>query len=73
MAEIFDKLPNSVSFEIYNEHFIVSWSVKGRGFGEYSFYVEGGKLMCDNECDSRQAVKDVLCMLVDSAKFTDKE
>jgi hypothetical protein len=73
MSDIFDKFPSRVSFEIHDKYFIIYWSVKGRGFGEYAFYKAGDKLMCDNECDSKQAVKDVLCMLVDSVEFEDKK
>lgn len=69
---VFDKFQDGISFEIHGKYFIVDWSVKGRGFGQYTFYRDGDKLICDNECDSRQSVKDVLSVLVDSVEFIDK-
>ena len=68
---IFDKFPNGISITISGKYFIIHWSVKGRGFGDYTFWQEGDKIMCDNECDSKESVKKVLCMLVDNADFTD--
>jgi hypothetical protein len=49
----------------------IQWSEKGRGFGEYRFWQNGDKIFCDNECDSKKAVKRILCQLVDQAIFTD--
>jgi hypothetical protein len=49
----------------------ISWSIKGRGFGEYVFYKENGKLKCKSEMDSREEVKRVLCTLVDQCEFTE--
>jgi hypothetical protein len=49
----------------------VGWSEKGRGFGEYTFWQENGKIHCANECDSRESVKRVLCNMVDQAVFED--
>lgn len=47
--------------------FEVNWSVKGRGLGTYTFFQDkqSGKWMIDNECDSRVAIKEVLCKLID--------
>ena len=55
-----------------DKYVIITWSVRDHGFGEYTFWKDGNKIMCDNECDSRQKVKDVMCMLVDKAEFTGK-
>ena len=52
---------------------VVGWSEKGRGFGEYTFWEENGKVYCDNECDGRETVKRVLCQMVDQAVFVDEE
>jgi hypothetical protein len=49
-----------------NPCLIISWSEKGRGFGEYTFYYKYGKWLLDSECDSKEAVKRVLSALVDS-------
>jgi hypothetical protein len=51
--------------------FSVSWIQKNRGFGEYTFFMKDGKLCCDNECDSKEQVKYLLCKMVDDAKFND--
>lgn len=51
---------------------IFQWSEKGRGFGEYTFYEENGKLYCDNECDSKEQVMAVLLNFVNQAIFKDK-
>lgn len=50
---------------------IINWSEKGRGFGEYVFYQENGKIYCLNECDSKETVKRILCQMVDQAEFID--
>ena len=71
MSDIFEKSPDAVTIKVGGKYFFVDWSVKGRGFGQYTFWKEGDKIMCDNECDSKESVKKVLCMLVDSAEFTD--
>lgn len=41
--------------------FIVRWSEKGRGFGEYAFYQdkETGKWRIDSETDSKEAVNEL--------------
>jgi hypothetical protein len=52
---------------------IIGWSEKGRGFGEYAFWQEKGKIYCDNECDSRESVKRILCHMVDQAILVDEE
>jgi hypothetical protein len=52
---------------------VIGWSEKGRGFGEYTFWEENGKVYCDNECDKRETVKRILCHMVDQAIFVDEE
>lgn len=56
--------------QLYNP-ISIQWSEKGRGFGEYHFWELDGQIFCDNECDSREAVKRVLCQMVDQALFID--
>lgn len=55
------------SSEFRNGVFEISWSAKGRGFGTYTFFQnkQSGKWMIDNECDSREAIKEVMCRLID--------
>ncbi len=50
---------------------IINWSEKGRGFGQYVFQIIDGKMICDNECDPKEAVKRILCTMVDQCEFTD--
>ena len=50
----------------------IQWSEKGRGFGEYVFQLIDGKMVCDNECDSRETVKRILCIMVDQCEFVDE-
>lgn len=50
---------------------IIQWAEKGRGFGEYVFYQEDGKLYCKNECDSKETVKRIMTHMVDQAIFTE--
>ena len=63
----FDSMPNTcVPTEGYTS---LDWSVKGRGFGQLYFFVEDGKLYCNNECLSKERVKEILCMMVDNSIF----
>lgn len=70
LKETFDKMPTRTRCEfIVNEQFTlinIPWIEKGRGFGEYSFYVEDGKIKLDNEGDRKETVKRVLTDLVDN-------
>ncbi len=49
----------------------IQWSEKGRGFGEYTFQLKDGKMICHNECDSKETVKRMLCKMVDDCIFTE--
>jgi len=49
----------------------INWSEKGRGFGDYVFQMIDGKMVCHNECDSKETVKRVLCTMVDQCTFTE--
>jgi hypothetical protein len=51
----------------------VHWSMKGTGFGEFTFYLVDGKLHCQNEMMSRDFIKVMLCLLVDKAILDDSE
>lgn len=56
-----------------NNGFIVAWGRKNWGFGEFTFAMKDGKIVCDNECMSKQFIKDVLCALVDECELVHKE
>ena len=49
----------------------ITWS-GNRGFGEYWFYEDNGKLMIDNECHDKEQIKKVLNELVDQSELLDK-
>jgi len=48
-----------------------SWSKPGLGFGSISFYEMDGTLYCDNECMSKEFIKERLCKMVDNSTFED--
>ena len=53
----------------------VQWSVKGFGFGEFTFYnkkVKGKwQVFCNNECCDRAFIKKVLSKMVDDCVLTE--
>jgi len=52
--------------------FRIQWGAKGIGFGEFTFFYRDGKLMCDNECMSKEFVKKALCAMVDNCESVDQ-
>ncbi len=71
LKKMFNDMPTRTRCEfIVNDEFSIiniPWIEKGRGFGEYSFFVDGGKkIKLDNECDSIATVKRVLDDLIDN-------
>ena len=79
LRKLLDSFDTDAMFDVFDNEetgrkgFIVSWSEKGRGFGQYTFIVtKDGKLELDNECDGPEAVKRVLCSLVDKCQFLDE-
>jgi hypothetical protein len=56
-----------------DKNFQVSWSMKGIGFGSFTFFKdEDGTIRIDNECCSREGIKRVLNNLVDQATLMDE-
>lgn len=50
--------------------FVIRWSKTGYGFGELVLMIgEDGRCVIDDECSSRETVKEILGYLVDGAKF----
>jgi len=71
LKETFNKMPTRATLEFkhngYYHILLISWIEKGRGFGQYCFYVdEDRKIKLDNECDSPETIKRVLDHLVDT-------
>lgn len=55
----------------------IRWEKKGKGFGEFWFFFEKDEngndvLKCDNECETRTFVKEMLCKMVDDAELVDE-
>ncbi len=49
-----------------------SWGKPGTGFGQVLFYTKDGTLHCDNECMSKEFIKERLCKMVDDCKITEE-
>ncbi len=49
-----------------------SWGKPGTGFGQLLFYIKDGELLCDNECMSKEFIKERLCKMVDDCKTTEE-
>ncbi len=47
--------------------FVLSWQMKGIGFGQLTFYEKDGKLHCDSERMSKKFIKHILSNMVDEA------
>lgn len=47
------------------------WGQPGMGFGNVVFYTMDGQLRCDNECMSKDFIKERLCKMVDDAIMDD--
>jgi len=71
IQEILGSVSDGGSIEFYNnESYVgicISWSEKGRGFGEYTFSVDKktGEFNLDNECDSPGSVQAVIHRIID--------
>ena len=64
MQDVFDRYDDGV--QLHNS-FTLSWTVTGTGFGQFYFYTNtDGKLCCSNECMSKESIKKILGMMVDS-------
>lgn len=68
LQKLFDQLDNSV--DLHNE-FSVSWTIKGKGFGQFYFYEKDGVIHISNECTSKEFIKQVLAQMVDQAVLED--
>ena len=79
LRKMFDSMPNSGSMEFFdNADFVgvcVSWSEKGRGFGEYTFsvYKKTGEFGLDNEADRPETVERVINRIIDENPSTVKK
>jgi len=72
LRDFFNKCKDYAEIRFSKEGLLViNWSEKGRGFGQYSFFKDKGKWVLDNECDGREAVKRVMCRLIDSLPLVD--
>ena len=51
--------------------FVLSWGTKSAGFGECTFYLQDGKMKCQNECMSKEFVKTLFDFLLEHTEFED--
>ena len=58
------------SFVSVSQPVTLQWC-SDKGFGNFTFYEENGKLICDNECMDRESVKDALMFLGDNCILKD--
>ena len=49
-----------------------SWGKPKTGFGMLLFYTKDGELLCNNECMSKEFIKERLCKMVDDCKLTEE-
>lgn len=50
-----------------DDTFVLSWQMKGIGYGQFTFYEKEGKLYCDSERMSKEFIKHILSNMVDEA------
>jgi len=48
------------------------WSMKGKGFGEFTFKNKDGKIYCNNECEDKDFIKMMLWKMVDDCILEDE-
>jgi hypothetical protein len=65
---LFQQTPDSV--DLSNE-FTIEWTSTNVGFGQFKFYTKDDVVYCDNECMSKEFIKQVLCDMVDNCVLTD--
>lgn len=70
MKKFFDGFEDSC---VPHNHVVFSWSSKGCGFGQASFWFDktDGYVHCGNEIMSRQFLKEMLCKMVDNCVLTE--
>ncbi len=64
-----DSVPSYVDFE--NDSISIRWGKPGVGFGEFYIYKKDDKIRIENECMSKDFIKEILCHLVDEAELDD--
>lgn len=50
---------------------VFNWSKKGKGFGQIYFYIKDNEVRCENECESKEFIKEMLCKMVDECILDD--
>lgn len=70
LRDFFNGCPTSVHLD---KGFTIEWSLTGIGIGQFYFYTDptDGKIHIDNECMSRDKIKQVLCEMVNQAILND--
>ena len=65
---MFEDMPNYCE---PNAGISFSWGKQDCGFGQFYFYVKDGVLYCDNECMSKESIKEILGFMVDNSTLTE--
>lgn len=52
---------------INSQGFLVEFSLKGFGFGEWAFYIKDGKFVINTECTDKETIKQAMNILIDQA------
>lgn len=67
--EMFESVPD---FCEPKDTFTIVWGVKKVGWGELEFYVgQDKKVHCQNECMSKEFIKEQLCRMIDECVLDD--
>lgn len=66
-----DKCENKITLDD-NKPLHIAFSVSGFGFGELMFYQEEDTIYCENECMSKDRIKQILSQMVDECVLIDE-
>lgn len=70
IQDFLDKCENKITL---HESVHIGFSVKGFGFGELQFYeTDDGIIHCNNECMSKERIKQILSLMVDECVLADE-
>lgn len=69
IQDILDKCENKVTLV---QPIYLQFSVKGVGFGELYFHEKDSVIQCENECMSKDRIKQILSQMVDECVLADE-
>ena len=68
-----------VNVEFWGKHerndggVVLSWGTANAGFGECTFYLQDGKMQCQNECMSKEFIKTLFDFMLENTEFEDNK